>query len=108
MVIYHPGVTTELTCDVSSGVAWLVNSASYLVSQLRIGRLPGHNINGRNIIIMNNPLNDSQYVCSDGITNGGVYRILVAGECVNLLHYVARPSQGCLNFLQRVFHYSPS
>ena len=74
----------ELTCDVSPGVAWLVNGNSYLLLQLRSGSLPGHNVNGSNILITSIPMNNSQYVCSDGSSIGGVYRILVAGEYVDL------------------------
>ena len=79
-VIYHNGVSVELTCDVSPGVAWVVNDTSYLRSELRRGDLPGHNITGSNILIINNPMNNSHYACSDSDVEGGVYRILVAGE----------------------------
>ena len=87
VVLYHPGVTVlpiKLTCDVSPGVGWLVNGISYLLNQLQNGNLPGHNVNGSNVLITNIPMNNSQYVCSDGITNEGVYRILVAGEYANM------------------------
>ena len=71
----------ELTCDVNPGVGWTVNGASYFLSQLRTGNLPGHNVNGSNILITSNPMNNSQYFCSDGISSiGGVYCIVVAGE----------------------------
>ena len=73
-------MTVELTCDVSPGVAWVVNNNSYLRSELRRGDLPGHNISGSNILIMNNPMNNSQYACSDSDVEGGLYVILVAGE----------------------------
>ena len=62
----------------------MVNGNSYLLNELQSGSLPGHNISGRNILIMNNPINNSRYVCSDGLTIGGVYRILVAGENANM------------------------
>ena len=75
----------ELICDVSPGVAWLVNGNSYLLLQLWSGSLPGHNVNGSNILITSNPINNSQYVCSDGISSvGGVYRIVVVGEYADL------------------------
>ena len=87
VVIYYPDVTTiELTCDVSPGVAWLVNSASYLSIELENGNLPGHDINGSNILIMTNPMNNSQYSCSDGRSIGGVYRIFVVGEYADLFY----------------------
>ena len=60
----------------------MVNGSSYLRSELRDGDLPGHNVNGSNILITSIPMNNSQYVCSDGDIVGGVYRILVAGEYV--------------------------
>ena len=75
---------TELTCDISDGVAWVVNNVTYLLNQLRTGNLPGHNVNGSNILITSIPMNNSQYVCSDGNNNGGVYLIIVAGEYADL------------------------
>ena len=37
------------------------------------------------MLITSIPINNSQYVCSDGISSdGGVYRILVASEYANL------------------------
>ena len=86
IVIYHPGVTVELTCDVNRGAGWIVNGVSFFLGNLRDGRLPDHNVNGSNILIMNNPGNYSQYVCTNGINNGGVYRIVVAGEYVDLFY----------------------
>ena len=75
----------ELTCDVSPGVAWVVNGNSYFINQLRNGDLPGHNVNGSNILITSNPMNNSQYVCTDSISSdGGVYHIVVAGEYADL------------------------
>ena len=70
----------ELTCDVSPGVGWRVNDVNYFSNDLRNGNLPGHNVNESNIFIMNNPMNNSRYVCTDGNDDGGVYLILVAGE----------------------------
>ena len=81
-VIYHPDVTTlpiELTCDVSSGVAWFINGDTYLLNELVSGNVPGHNVSGRNILI-NSPMNNSQYFCSDGLNVGGLYRIFIAGK----------------------------
>ena len=90
VVIYHPGVTTQLTCDVNPGVGWIVNNVSYFVDQLRNGNIPGHNVNGSNILITSSPVNDSEYVCTDGTNNGGVYHIIVAGEYADLFYmYIA-------------------
>ena len=83
VVIYHPVETVlpiELTCGVSPGVAWVVNNVTYLLNRLQNGNLPGHNVNGSNILITSIPMNNSQYVCSDGINEGGVYLIFVAGK----------------------------
>ena len=80
-VVYLPDVTTlpiELTCDVSPAAAWLINNRTYLLNQLMTA--PGHNVDGQNILI-NNPMNNSEYSCSDGTNNGGLYRIFIAGEC---------------------------
>ena len=62
----------------------MANGNAYLLNELQNGNLPGHNVNKRNILITSIPMNNSQYVCSDGINNGGVYRILVAGEYADL------------------------
>ena len=88
VVIYHPGVTVELTCDISPGVAWVVNNNSYLRNELRRGDVPGHNASGINILILNNPLNNSQYACSDSDNEGRVYTILVAGEYAGLFVFI--------------------
>ena len=77
-------MTVELTCDVSPGGAWVVNGNSYLLIELQSGSLGGHNISGSNILITSIPMNNSRYICSDGINNGGMYRILVAGEYIDL------------------------
>ena len=36
------------------------------------------------ILITSNPMNNSQYVCSDAISNRGVYCIVVASEYADL------------------------
>ena len=36
------------------------------------------------ILITSNPMNNSQYVCSDAISNSGVYCIVVASEYADL------------------------
>ena len=74
----------EFTCDVSAALGWWANGIAYLFNRLQNGDLPGHNVSGSNILITSNPMNNSQYVCSDGYNNGGMYRILVAGEYADL------------------------
>ena len=81
-VIYHPGVTTlpiELTCDLRAAAGWSINGDVYFIVQLESGIVPDHNVSG-GIILINNPLNNSEYFCSDGTNNGGLYRIFIAGE----------------------------
>jgi len=48
--------------------------------------LPGHNLSGTNIVI-NTPINNIQYACSDGINIGGSYYIFVAGEYADFITY---------------------
>ena len=88
VVVYYPGaaINFELTCDINAGAAWVVNGDAYLLNSLRNGGLPGHNASGKNILIMNNLMNNSQYYCSNGETDGGIYRIFVAGEFVDLFY----------------------
>ena len=62
----------------------MVNNVTYLLNRVQNGNLPGHDVNGSNILITSIPMNNSQYVCSDGINDGGVYRIIVAGEYADL------------------------
>ena len=71
----------------------MVNGNSYFINQLWNGDLSGHNVNGSNILITSNPMNNSQYLCTDGISSdGGVYHIVVAGEyadlfvCIHMSH----------------------
>jgi len=81
-VTYLPGVTPlpiELTCDVTQGLGWIVNNNGFLFNQIASG-LPGHNHNGENIVIINTPINNTQYTCSDGIIIGQPYYTFVAGE----------------------------
>ena len=80
-VVYYPGSTIELTCELAIAATWVVNDVIYLIGQLENGSLPGHNISGINLVI-SNPMNNSRYYCSDGRNNGGVYRVLIAGEYV--------------------------
>ena len=76
---YLPGVTSlplQLICDVAGGIAWKVNSATYVFNQLAG---VGLDQNGANLLI-NYPVNNSQYICTNGRTDGQPYYILIAGE----------------------------
>jgi len=86
-VTYLPGVTPlpiELTCDITPGVGWRVLNNSinnrFFLSDLANGSLPGHSLNGTNIVINDIPMNNTQYTCTDGTINGQPYYIFVAGE----------------------------
>ena len=57
---------------------------SLFLNELRNGNLPEHSVIGSNILITSIPMKNSQYVCSNGTNNGGVYRIVVAGEYADL------------------------
>ena len=83
---FLPGITPspiQLTCDVTPVAAWVVNNDTLLLNQL--GSI-GHSRNGTNIVI-NNPMNNSEYFCSDGINNGEPYYIFVAGKYVCMSMY---------------------
>ena len=54
-------------CNLTGIPLWLVNGQRYTLNVLFNGSLPGHSVNGTNIIVeelvMNDPRNDSVYVC---------------------------------------------
>ena len=78
MYFVVPGITTspvQLNCDITPVAAWIVNNDTLLLNQL--GSI-GHGHNGTNIVI-NNPMNNSEYFCTDGLNNGEPYYIFVAG-----------------------------
>ena len=79
---FVPGTTPspiQLTCDVTPTVAWAVNNSLPVL----LNRLDsvGLGLNGTNVVI-NNPMNNSQYFCSNGTNDGEPYYIFVAGKCV--------------------------
>ena len=59
-----------------------MNNDTLLLNQL--GSI-GHGRNGTNIVI-NNPMNNSEYFCSDSLNNGEPYYIFVAGKYVCIFH----------------------
>ena len=69
--IAHPGDDVELVCNVTSQfttfVLWIVNGNLFTRNQLFNGDLPGHNISGTNILILDITLGDSrngsEYYC---------------------------------------------
>ena len=85
---FVPGITPspiQLTCDITLVAAWIVNDVTVLLNQLDN---IGHGRNGTNIVI-NTPMNNSEYFCSDGRNNGEPYYIFVAGTYVHkYVHYI--------------------
>ena len=90
-VIYLPGLTTlpiELICNVTGTAVWRVNGASYNLTDLNNGALPGHSHTGTNILV-NNPMNNTKYICVS--QSSGSYTIskpaytIIAGECLILV-----------------------
>ena len=83
---FVPGITpspVQLTCDVTPVAGWIVNDSILLLNQLDS---IGHGLNGTNIVI-NNPVNNSQYFCSNGINDGEPYHIFVAGKYISIPMY---------------------
>ena len=83
----------------SGSTAWRINGSlpAYSLSNLRDGAAPGHNVSGRNNIViedimMNDVRNGSQYQCeinSDDFLNsvlGNLTILYVAGEFKDLMH----------------------
>ena len=57
-----------------------MNDAAYFLNDLMMGMVPGHNATQMTILIIN-PVNNTEYVCTTGSTRGTPYYIFVAGEC---------------------------
>ena len=56
----------KLACNVTEGpitLLWQVNGTSYTLGQLRSGDLHGHNISTGFNIVINVPVNNTEYVC---------------------------------------------
>ena len=80
---FFPGITPlpiQLTCDVTSRVAWIVNGQAIVFYQLASY---GYDYNGYNILI-NNPKNNSEYICANGRIFGKPFYIFVAGKYVRM------------------------
>ena len=79
---FFPGITPlpiQLTCDVTLlPVAWKVNNIAILLFTLPSRQ---HDRNGNDILI-NNPMSNSEYICSNGRTDGQPYYIFVAGKYI--------------------------
>ena len=97
-VTYLPNVTPlpiELTCNVTGLPIWIVNGTAYLIINLGDGALPGHDRIGANILI-NNPVNNTEYICvslltNDGETSSDPAYVIIAGEYVHI-KYICRAS----------------
>lgn len=94
-VIYFPGqgpIELECTqCNVSNGpiVTWFVDGQAHLLADIAGGMLANHDANGTNIII-EVPVNDTEYVCaaatSNTVTRSNPVYIYIAGK-LNFKHY---------------------
>ena len=85
---FVPGITPspiQLTCDVTPVAVWVVNNNTVLLN--RLGTI-GHGVNGTNIVI-NNPMNNSEYLCSDGTNDGEPYHIFVAGKYMSVYQCIS-------------------
>ena len=86
IVRYIPGLTpspVELTCNVSGVAAWIVDDETYTLTELTNGVLPGHSLNGTNLLV-NSPVNNTEYICVSHANNGEIRRhpayIIKTGE----------------------------
>ena len=65
-VIYRPGDDPiELTCNITIGITgWTTNGGEdkFTIPEIRNGALPGHTINGTNLVVVN-ATNNTQYIC---------------------------------------------
>ena len=79
---FFPGITPlpiQLTCDVTLlPVAWKVNNIAILLFKLPSRQ---YDRNGNDILI-NNPMSNSEYICSNGRTDGQPYYIFFAGKYI--------------------------
>ena len=80
---FFPGATTlpiQLTCDVAGGSLWIMNNNTnpVILVLFQLGGT-GHDRNGSNILINDNPMNNSEYVCANDQITGQPYHIFVAG-----------------------------
>ena len=86
-VTYLPDITPlpiKLTCNGNGVGLWNVNGTEYTLSDLR-GTLPGHGLNGINILVRI-PVNNTEYICvsqtNDGKTRSDPAYIVIAGEYI--------------------------
>ena len=90
-VTYYPNLTVlpiELICNVTGVAAWIVNGRSYILGDFANGELPGHNVNGNNILI-DAPVNNTEYICvsqASGVneTRSDPAYIYIAGKFKNM------------------------
>ena len=85
-VTYLPGLTSlpiVLTCNVAGVATWTVNDIDYTLDNLTDGELPGHSLDGTNILVLS-PVNNTEYICvsltNDGKTRSDPAYIIIAGK----------------------------
>ena len=84
----------ELSCTITEGViGWQVNdSETFSIGSIRDdGRLPGHTINGTNLVIVK-ATNNTQYVCVSITNDGDVFSdpvyLYTTGMLIVSLHFL--------------------
>ena len=90
-VKYLPDLTPlpiELICNDTGVTSWRVNGTDYALTNLTNGGLPGHNLNGTNILV-NGPVNNTEYICVSAmnfafLTSAPAY-LTVAGEYQHII-----------------------
>ena len=97
-IIYRPNQgPVELTCNISQGsTGWRVNGGNTLtLDDVRRGGLPGHSVNGTNLLIVN-ATNNTEYICASirdvGNVNSDPAYLYIAGtyvisQCLNHILY---------------------
>ena len=81
-MIYFSGQTPlpiEMVCNVTLIPSWRVNGTDYLIGTIAGGNLQGHSRVGTNILI-NQPLNSTEYVCVESNSTN----IVATSEPANL------------------------
>ena len=76
IVTYIPGLTPspiELTCNVTGVALWRVDDESYTLTEITNGVLPGHSLNGTNLLV-DSPVNNTEYICVSHANDGEVRR----------------------------------
>ena len=104
-VIYRPNEgPIELTCErntTAGSTGWRVNGGNTLsLDDIRMGGLPGHTVNGTNLVIVN-ATNNTQYICVSvddvlGNTDSNPVYLYIAGTYINCINYYTMYAYDCV------------